>query len=78
MMGSGMMGLGLIWMVVVLVGLVALVVWLVKLLFPQDSGTPASEGENVSENDALEIARRRYARGDITAEEFSRIKRDLV
>jgi putative membrane protein len=28
-------------------------------------------------NDALDIARQRYARGDITQEEFERIKRTL-
>jgi putative membrane protein len=30
------------------------------------------------EDSALEIARRRYARGEITAEEFERIKRDIA
>ena len=30
------------------------------------------------EDDALEIARRRYARGDITHEEFEQIRRDLT
>ncbi|MDI6858566.1 MAG: SHOCT domain-containing protein [Dehalococcoidia bacterium] len=30
------------------------------------------------EDDALEIAKRRYARGDITREEFEQIRRDLT
>lgn len=63
------------WMVVAgiaivsfLVALVALGVWAVRQLTRRDirgTGPP------------LEIAKARYARGDISSEEFERIKRDL-
>jgi putative membrane protein len=75
MMGSGMMELGLIWVLVLLVGLVVLVVWVVRLLFPQST---AAQEQDVGDESALEIAKRRYARGEITAEEFARLKRDLT
>ena len=74
MMENGMMGWGMgfggLWMLLLLVGLVALVVWLVRLMFPQGSASDESEKP-------LEIAQRRYARGEISREEFESLKRDL-
>lgn len=77
MMGSGMMGLNLVWVFVLLVGLIALVVWLVRVMFPQVSDNRDAY-RNVLEDDALEVARQRYARGEISAEEFARLKQDLT
>ena len=76
-MGSGMMGLGPVWVLVLLVALVALVIWVVRLLFPQSTASAAQE-QDAGDESALEIAKRRYARGEITAEEFARLKRDLA
>jgi putative membrane protein len=64
-----MMGFGLIFMILFWVGLVALAVWLIGLLFPStkkqdnagDSDTPVS---------AQEILKTRYARGEITQEQY--------
>lgn len=80
-MGPGMMGgwgmgwLGMIFMVVfwglVIVGLVLLIRWLIQ----------ATRGEKSSSHPgsrALEILKERYARGEITQEEFDRMKRDLT
>ena len=83
MMGSGMMGLSLVWVLVLLVGLIALVIWIVKVMFPQN-GHERTVPERESDRDfqreesALEIARQRYARGEISREEFSRLKEDLT
>jgi putative membrane protein len=71
-----MMGFGFIWMLLLLLGTVLLVLWLVRMLFPQ-SGDPRifpPEGEESS----LEIARRRYAAGEISKEEFETIRRGLT
>ena len=47
-------------------------IWLfVSLLRP-------GRGERDGEESALEIARRRYARGEISREEFEQIRRDLA
>ncbi len=46
-MGPGMMGLSLVWMFVLFVGLIALVVWLVKAMFPQNG-----RGQNPQEQRA--------------------------
>jgi putative membrane protein len=49
-------------------GVIWLIVWLVR---QSSSRTDRSDG------DAIEIARRRYARGEISREEFEQIRRDL-
>ncbi|MBN2464686.1 SHOCT domain-containing protein [candidate division WOR-3 bacterium] len=69
--GIGMMGFGLIFWLLLIGGIVVLVVWAVR--------TSSGRGAGVSghEPDALEIARRRYARGDISKEQFEQLKQDL-
>lgn len=61
-----LLGMALFWAAIIL-GLVALVRWIVSL----SGGRPA---ESV---DALELARRRYARGEISREEYERIREVL-
>jgi putative membrane protein len=54
-------------------GIIALVVWSISKL-----GESRSSGSSSTERrDPLSIAKERYARGDITKEEFERIKKDL-
>lgn len=76
-MDFGVMGLSLVWVVVLLLALVMGVVWLVRLMFPQ-AGDPQDAQKSLTEDGALETARQRYARGEITAEEFARLERDLT
>ena len=69
--GMGMLlGMGVFFLVWVLI-LTALVL-LVRWLWVQ--ARPASRGEKT----ALEILKRRYARGEITREEFENMRRDLL
>ncbi len=77
MMGPGMMGwaanpwwgiLGMVFGVAVLAGLVLLVVWAVRQFAP--AGGPAGSR-------ALEILKERYARGEITREQYEQMRRDL-
>lgn len=69
--GIGLMGFGLIFWLLIVAGIVVLVVWAVR--------TSSGRGVGVSghEPDAMEIARRRYARGDISKEQFEQLKQDL-
>ncbi len=71
--GFGMgLGGGLM-MVLVWGGLILLAVWLVKSLFPTNSHTPHPyQGTN-----AIEILNQRYARGEITREQYEVFKHDL-
>ena len=54
-------------------GLIALVVWGISRLI-QGSDSGPSSGQR---RDALDIAKERYAKGEISREEFERIKKDL-
>ncbi len=82
MMGPGMMGWGwggfspwwgvamiLFWLLVI-VGIVLLVLWLFR------QGAPTAAGP-IGERRALEILRERYARGEITRDEYEQMRRDL-
>ena len=79
MMGPGMMGgygmmggfgwLGMLTMLLLWIGVIALIVWGLSNLFP---------ARQVSvEPDALEILKRRYARGEINREEFVQAREAL-
>lgn len=75
--GDGGMGwwmvFGGIWMVLFWGGIIALVVWGIKKLTERGgSGTGGTD-----KRDPLDIAKERYARGDISKEEFEQIKKDL-
>lgn len=60
---------GGIWMFLFWGGLIALIVWGITRL--------TRRGVSAGKQTPLEIARERYARGEITREEFEQIKRDL-
>ena len=67
-MGWWMM-FGVIWMVIFWGAIIALAIWAVSRL---------GEGERRGDMDTpLEIARRRYARGEIDREQFEQLQRDL-
>lgn len=71
--GWGTMIIGGILMILFWVALIALVVWVVKLIIkpgqPQGSGTVQTP---------LDIVKNRYARGEITKDQFEQLKRDLM
>jgi len=76
MMGTGMMGGGMGgWMVfnmifwlLLVVGLVFLAAWMIRKY---------ATGGGRSEETALDILKKRYARGEITREEYEEKKRDI-
>lgn len=67
------MVIGSVWMIIFWILIIALVAWGIKSL----SGNRGSNSGGIGMNDALGIAKARYARGEITREEFEQIKRDL-
>lgn len=80
MMGYWYGGLGWIGMVINLVisvaltiGVVFLVIWIVKRLSNNNSGREL----NNNASSAVEIAKERYAKGEITREEFQNLLVDL-
>jgi putative membrane protein len=76
MMGSGMMGsgwpiVGWVFMVLFWAALILLVIWLYK----QVRG-PDTETKDIREA-PLDVLKKRYARGEISREEFTERKKDI-
>ena len=69
--GALVMGVVLLFWLLVVVSIVVLIVWAVR------RSTGQSSGPSHHEPDALEIARRRYAKGEITKEQFEQFRQDL-
>lgn len=66
--GGWWMLFGGIWMLIFWGGLIALIVWGITRLTRHDS---------VAKHTPLELAKERYARGEINKEQFEQIKKDL-
>lgn len=76
MMGWGSMGwLGPLGMILFWILIALLIVWLIKSLWP--SSERGKGAEKPMEESALEILKKRYARGEIQKEEYLEKKRDL-
>ena len=60
-------------MVLVCIGLIALAVWGVGQLFPTQNRTRSLEDAS----GPLEVLARRYARGDISGQEYEAIRKDI-
>ncbi len=78
MMGPGMMG-GFGWMAIMpVLGIVVLglIIWAVVAAV-RGSSEPRSSDSSKADS-ALEVLKRRYARGEITKEEYQEKKKDLV
>ncbi len=64
---------GSIFMILLLGGTLALIIWGIKKLTERrDSDAGSTPGRN-----PLDIARERYARGEISKDEFDQLKKDL-
>ena len=67
--GWGWMGFGFILMIIFWAAVITLIVWGVRHY---------SHAHQSSNNDsAMDIARQRYAKGEITKEQFEQLKKDL-
>jgi putative membrane protein len=78
MMGGLFGGIGFIWMIFIFIfilaivaGIIILIVWAVRR-----SGS-ADNIQKIPENKALDALKERYAKGEITKEEYENIKKDI-
>ena len=74
--GDGMgwwMVFGGVWMILFWAAVIGLVVWLVIRLTRRGGTSDRGDGRRTP----LEIARERYAKGEISREEFEQIRKDL-
>lgn len=73
-LGFGMMGafglLGLLFNALILVGIVVLVVWAARRIFARNGQPPSGQS-------AREILQARYARGEITREQYQQMLGDV-
>ena len=83
MMGGGMMGgfglIGLLFNLIVLVGIAVLVIWAVRQVSANGQGAGLFGQQNNRTSKAMprEIVEERYARGEITREQYQEILSDL-
>ena len=71
-----MMIFGLLFLLIFWGGLIAFAIWLVKSLFASSQRFSGTSPDR--ELDAGEILNQRYARGEITREQYELMKSDLV
>jgi len=74
---GGMMGgwgLGGIWMAIFWIVIIGLIVWGI-VAFTRYVG---SRSVSIEKHEPLEIAKVRYAKGEISKEDYERIKKDIV
>ena len=60
---------GGLWMLIFGVGLIGLIVWGITKLSQRNGSTPRQS--------PLDVAKERYAKGEISREEFEQLKKDL-
>ena len=87
MMGFG--GFGLLFMLLFFVIIIGLAVWLVSVLFPRVGGPtsyttvsppgnqPGHPGAGTQDS-ALDILKRRYARGELSKAEYESMREDIL
>ena len=63
------MAFGGLWMLIFWGALIALIVWGIAKL--------SGRGETTPKRDPLDVAKERYAKGEISREEFEQLKKDL-
>jgi putative membrane protein len=72
MMGFGGFGMifGFIFFIAVIIGIVFLIIWLVR--------RPGYGTTNKTSSHSLEILKERYAKGELTKEQYENMKKELI
>ena len=71
--GLGWIGmiLGFVFFILVIIGVIFLIIWIVKI-------TTRSGNDDKTGSKALEVLKERYAKGEITKEQYENMKKDLT
>jgi len=80
MMGFGFGGFGFLFMLLFSILIVGLAAWFVSLLFPRQTN-PRSSGlrtHDSGDESPLEIIKKRYAKGEISKDEYEEIRNEIV
>jgi putative membrane protein len=85
MMGGGFGAYGTVGLILnlvitigVIIGIAVLIVWAVRRLSPDSAGLYARRQTEGALSNPKEIAQRRYARGDITRDQYQELMTDLT
>lgn len=79
MMGSLGMGFGILSLVLMILfwaGMIALAIWLIRVLFPSTTWPPVATSDRSPR--ARELLDRRFARGEISREEYDLIRERIT
>ena len=66
---------GAIWMIIFWIIIIGGGIWLLATIFPRINTSPEDRSE--SDGEPLAILKQRYARGELSKEEFETIRHDL-
>lgn len=75
-----MMGFGIVYMLVFWVVVIGLAIWLLSRLFPYGADDAASHSDTRDQDrpeSPLDILKRRYARGEVSRDEYEKMRDDL-
>lgn len=72
--GMGFGGFGFLWMAIFWIVVLGGVIWFLGSLFPRSNTT---QPPTKTSDAALDIVKQRYARGEISREEYESMRRDL-
>jgi putative membrane protein len=77
--GYGLIGgiIGLVVTIAILVGLVLLIIWAVRRITSNQHGFLPPVSQNANQLNASEILAQRYARGELTREQYKQMLEDI-
>ncbi len=80
MMGFGFGGFGFLFMLLFISLIIGLAVWLVSLFFPRqpNSGSTGLRSYTSDNESPLDIIKIRYARGEISKEEYEEMRSEIL
>ena len=75
--GMGFGGFGFIFMALFWIVIIAGGIWLLSNLFPKNNTSQAKDSGSDGSESAVNILKQRYARGELTKEEYEAMRYDL-
>ena len=75
--GMGFGGFGFIFMALFWIVVIAGGIWLLSNLFPKNNASPSGDAGDDGSESAVDILKQRYARGELTKEEYEAMRYDL-
>lgn len=78
MMGGYFGGLGILWMIIMFIFIAAFIVGIILLIVWAVRRSSYHMGNEPQKSSSMEVLKERYAKGDITKDEYEKIKKDIT